>query len=95
MAPEIVKKCGHDTRSDIWALGVLLCEIIGRFPPFHDQNPQKLYKNIVNCRIKWPRNMSKIARDLATKMLVVDPEGRLSLSEIKSHMFFKVSNALK
>mmetsp|Transcript_14787 Transcript_14787/g.14681 ORF Transcript_14787/g.14681 Transcript_14787/m.14681 type:complete len:116 (-) Transcript_14787:20-367(-) len=33
--------------------------------------------------------MTKIARDLATMMLVVDPEGRSSLEDIKNHLFFK------
>lgn len=94
MAPEIIQKLGHDTTSDIWSLGVFLWEIIGRFPPFHDQNPTKMYENIIHCRIKWPKNMDKIARDLASKMLVVDQNIRITLKEVKNHMFFKVNYSL-
>jgi len=92
MAPEIINKWGHNMKSDIWALGVLLWDMIGRFTPFYDQNPSKMYNNIIQCRMKWPKNMDKIARDLTSKMLVTDPNMRISLDEIKNHMFFEVNS---
>jgi len=42
--------------------------------------------------MKWPKNMDKIARDLTSKMLVTDPNMRISLDEIKNHMFFEVNS---
>lgn len=50
-----------------------------------------MYDNIIHCRIKWPKNMDKIARDLVSKMLVIDTNMRITLKEIKRHMFFNVS----
>lgn len=91
MAPEIIQKCGHDKQCDIWALGVLMCDLIGRFTPFYDQNPTKMYENIIHCRAKWPKNMCKISRDLAARMLVTDPNMRINFKEIKRHMYFTVS----
>jgi serine/threonine protein kinase len=74
---------------DVWALGVLFCDMIGRFTPFYDQNPIKMYQNILLGRIKWPKNMGKVAKDLAQKMLTTDPNMRISLEDIKKHLFFK------
>lgn len=48
MAPEVVEKLGHNKQADIWALGVLLCEMIGGFTPFQDSNPKKIYENIIH-----------------------------------------------
>ncbi len=34
MAPEILSKRAHDQTVDIWALGVLLYELLHGYPPF-------------------------------------------------------------
>lgn len=34
MAPEMIKKEGHDKKIDIWAIGVLLYEMVFGKPPF-------------------------------------------------------------
>ena len=38
--------------------------------------------------MSWPRNTDKVAKDLISKMLVVEPDMRISLSDIKDHSFF-------
>lgn len=48
MAPEVVENVGHNIQADIWALGVLLCEMVGGFIPFADPSPKKTYENIVH-----------------------------------------------
>lgn len=93
MAPEVIQKLGHNTLSDIWGLGVLLCEMIGGFTPFIDQSPNKMYENIKLCRIKWPKNIDHVAKDLVSKMLVVDQDMRISIKDIKRHRFFSVTGA--
>mmetsp|Transcript_11724 Transcript_11724/g.10357 ORF Transcript_11724/g.10357 Transcript_11724/m.10357 type:complete len:259 (+) Transcript_11724:174-950(+) len=88
LSPELIRGVGSDLRSDIWSLGVLLCEMIGGFTPFRSPDPNTLYDNILNCKINWPRNIDKISKDLILNILVVEPEMRYGLEEIKQHMFF-------
>lgn len=38
-APEVILKLGHDHRVDIWGTGVLLCEMLGGFSPFYNDDP--------------------------------------------------------
>ena len=90
MAPEVIQKLGHTTQADIWGLGVLLWEMIGGFTPFQDSNPKKVYQNIIHWDIKWPKNIDPFAKDLVSKILVVDPEMRATLKQIKRHKFFSV-----
>mmetsp|Transcript_41508 Transcript_41508/g.47877 ORF Transcript_41508/g.47877 Transcript_41508/m.47877 type:complete len:126 (+) Transcript_41508:1554-1931(+) len=64
MAPEVIEKYGTDYKADIWGLGVLLCEMIGGFTPFYDPSPSKMYENITNLKIKWPKNIDQVAKNL-------------------------------
>ncbi|CAI2380583.1 unnamed protein product [Moneuplotes crassus] len=89
LSPEVIRGVGSDLRSDIWSLGVLLCEMIGGFSPFRSPDPQTLYENILKLNITWPRNIDKISKDLISQMLVCEPEMRLPLTSIKEHLFFK------
>ena len=65
LAPEIIKhgRYGDDTglgysyECDIWSYGVLLCELIGGYNPFFDVDVMKVYENIINLKINWPKNI--------------------------------------
>lgn len=63
--------------------------MIGGFPPFKSHDAKSTYDNILQLKINWPRNADKIAKDLISKMLVVEPEMRTSIEDIKSHVFLK------
>jgi protein kinase A len=46
--------------------------MLAGYPPFYDQNPMKLYENIMNGRIKYPSYFDSLAKDLLTKLLTAD-----------------------
>jgi calcium/calmodulin-dependent protein kinase I len=52
------------------------------FPPFYDDNNQKLFEAITNCTYEFPSpyfdKVSDKAKDLITKILVADPKERLN-----------------
>ena len=83
MAPEVLRNIGYDTSVDIWCLGILLCEMIGGCTPFHHPDTKKMYDNILMNKIKYPKNTEKMTKDLINKILVSEPEMRISLNGIK------------
>lgn len=64
---------------------ILLCG----FPPFYDDNNKKLFSQIVNAQFSFPdpywTNISPMAKDLVSQLLVVDPKKRLTADEILGH----------
>jgi serine/threonine protein kinase len=91
LAPELLLGIGHSTAVDWWSLGVCLFEFLIGYPPFNDDTPQRIFRNILNHDIQWPPEgiLSAEAKDLISKLLNQSPEKRPSLVEIKSHPFFK------
>jgi len=85
-SPEMYKNEGYDKRIDIWAIGVLLFELLCGYPPFQSNN---LKENIQNIKIKWPDKINFLAKDLISKILKYNPEERLTLKEILNHNFIK------
>ena len=88
-SPEMVsgkKYNGHII--DVWSTGIILFAMMCGFLPFEDQDNDILFKKILKCKIKYPGYLSDIAVDLMKKILVREPEKRISLSEIKLHPFY-------
>ena len=90
LAPEMVNKKGHDTSVDIWALGVLLFELLSGKLPFRGRNHRELFSNIGALNIKWPGNdFNALAKNLIIKILKQNPKERPSLDEILSQPWFE------
>ncbi|XP_073018201.1 probable serine/threonine protein kinase IREH1 [Primulina eburnea] len=98
LAPEILLGTGHGFTADWWSVGVILFELIVGIPPFNAEHPQKIFDNILNRKIPWPRvpdEMSLDAYDLIDGFLTEDPDQRLGAggaSEVKQHPFFRDIN---
>ena len=87
LAPEIIKEQGHDERVDIWCIGVLLFELITANVPFQGNDIETLKNNILRLKIAWPRDINLDAKNLIMKILKLDPNARISLSDMLSHPF--------
>ena len=89
-SPEMVsgkKYNGHII--DIWSTGIILFAMMCGYLPFEDQDNDILFKKILKCKIKYPEYLSENVVDLMKKILVREPEKRISLEEIKEHPFYK------
>ena len=86
-SPEMLLKKGYDTRVDIWAIGILIFELMVGRPPFKADAQHSMEDNIVNLRINWPNTMNLLAKNLISKILKKEPEQRPSLKEILEHQF--------
>ena len=86
-SPEMLLKKGYDTRVDIWAIGVLIFELIVGRPPFKSDGQHSMEDNIVHGRVNWPGSMNLLAKNLITQLLKTEPDKRPTLEEILEHQF--------
>ena len=86
-SPEMLLKKGYDTRVDIWAIGVLIFELMVGRPPFKSDGQHSMEDNIVHGRINWPSSMNYLAKNLISQLLKLDPDQRPTLEEILEHQF--------
>ena len=90
LAPEMIMKSGHNESVDIWALGVLLFEMLtGRTPFNYTGDRIQLFNNIKTLRIIWTDDFPQLAKDLVSRILKLNPKDRLTLDEIINHQWFK------
>jgi len=77
MAPEIIRGQPSSVQSDIWALGVLLFEMLVGRRPFAGSTPYELASNIlVNQRTRMESLIQGPIRAVIDRCLSIDPAGR-------------------
>ncbi|KAK5707660.1 hypothetical protein LTR97_000198 [Elasticomyces elasticus] len=94
LAPEVIRNTGHGTAVDWWAFGILIYEFLVGQPPFWDQNPMKIYEQIVEGKVRYPSAMSEDARSIIAGLCEVDVAKRLGnvkggAATVKAQPWFK------
>ncbi len=75
-------------RELIYAVLVLLFELMTENVPFQGNDIKALKSNILKLKIIWPRDINTDAKNLIMKILKLDPNARLPLSDILQQPFF-------
>jgi serine/threonine protein kinase len=77
---------------DVWGIGLILFVMLAGYMPFSDEENAVLIRKITTLDFKWPREsrMGPGPRDLLQRILVVDPDVRYTIQQIKQHPWFKV-----
>ena len=90
LSPEMLSGKGIDYRCDIYGIGLLMYEIVTGQPAFKAKNIQNLYELIKSNSIDFKApGISGDFKDLIEKILVKNPEERISLEEMKKHGYFR------
>lgn len=85
-SPEIVMgRPYHGGPSDVWSCGIILFALLTGHLPFNDDSIKKLLLKVQSGRYQMPMGLSKGARDLIGKILVVNPAKRITTEEILNH----------
>ena len=96
LSPEMLDPEGVDQRCDIYGIGLLIYEIVTDKPAYMAKNLNQLYEKIKANKINFDLpELKGDLKDLLQKILVADPEKRISIEEIKRHPYFKDISFLK
>lgn len=85
LPPEMIEAKNHNEKVDVWALGVLLYELLVGRPPFEEEHSSTTYRRIVKVDLKVPHYVSAEAADLIRRLLRYDPAKRLPLEDLVKH----------
>jgi protein-serine/threonine kinase len=88
LAPEILDKRGHGKAVDWYSLGALTYEMLSGLPPYYTKDREKLFDRIRRGDLTYPSHITPVAKDMLMKMLVRDPEKRLTGRDAMCHQFF-------
>jgi hypothetical protein len=89
VAPEILERSPYGVQADMWSLGVITYILLCGYPPFSSPHQQTLFKLIRQARFRFEPptwdDVSSQAKDLISRLLVVDPTRRLTARELLRH----------
>jgi 3-phosphoinositide dependent protein kinase-1 len=88
VSPELLTDKNACKASDLWAFGCIIYQLLSGRPPFKAGNEYQTFQKIVALDYSFPRGFPEVAKDLVERLLVLDPQRRLSIEHIKNHQFF-------
>jgi serine/threonine protein kinase len=87
MAPEILFKKQQDEGIDIWALGILLYELLHNYAPYSGRSMSEVSKKIISKKLEFASTIAEDARSLIQRILKQNPKERPSIKEILKDPF--------
>lgn len=96
MSPELILLGASSKATDIFAAGVVLYILLCGRPPFHSKSNREVLERTARGAYRmtgeeW-EDISKEAKDLVKRMLVVDPSKRITTTEILKHPWLAFDN---
>ncbi|CAM9246181.1 unnamed protein product [Chrysoparadoxa australica] len=89
VAPEVLCGKAQGKPIDLWACGVIFYMILCGYPPWHDDNQERLYAKIRRAKVRFHRQywgeISKPCKDLIKRMLTSDPRARITADDALRH----------
>ena len=85
MAPEMLFKSEYDYRVDVWALGVLLYEMLHSHAPFKGKSATEVQEAMLAGTYSLAKPLSEEVKHLINGILQLSPDKRLTIPEILAH----------
>jgi calcium-dependent protein kinase len=93
VAPEVLRGT-YGKECDVWSLGVMMYVLLSGYPPFQGDTQQEVFREILRGNFSLDfeefKTVSPEAKDMITKMLVLDRTARPSLDEVLAHPWFNI-----
>lgn len=89
-APELLKsKTYRGDKADVWSMGVILFAMLAQRLPFDDPHMPTMLSLSKRGIYTMPQELSSAAKDLIQRILVTDPDMRISIAEMWGHPLIK------
>lgn len=94
VCPELLSVKENSAASDLWALGVIIYQMLTNRLAFHGSTQYLTFQNVLHRKFAWPQQpMDPDARDLIENLLQLEPSARLGVGlggydKLKAHPFF-------
>lgn len=96
IAPEILSKSGargHDSKVDVWAIGIICYAMLMGTPPFQSKTQQEIYSKLKNLDYEWKVGSKNYipdpAKDFVAACLNLVATDRPEMDDLAEHDFFK------
>jgi calcium/calmodulin-dependent protein kinase I len=95
VAPEILMRKGYDQAADMWSVGCIIYLLLSGNLPFMGRSQKELFRKIVAGSFDFDEaeweDISEDAKDLVRKLLVLNPDDRITASDAVRHKWLKAS----
>jgi len=95
VSPEILMRQPYDQQSDMWSVGCIIFLLLSGNLPFMGRSQKELFRKIVSGKYEFKEDdwsgVSDDAKDLVQKLLVLDPDERITSSQALRHKWMKAS----
>lgn len=81
VSPEMLKNRQATNMSDIWALGIIIFQMVTNIMPFNAPNEYHIYQKIQNLDYEYPDEFDPNARDLVSSLIKLEPSERLGATD--------------
>lgn len=96
VSPEILMRQPYDQQSDLWSVGCIIFLLLSGNLPFMGRSQKELFRKIVSGKYEFKEedwcDVSPDARDLVQKLLVLDPDERITSSQALRHKWMRASS---
>nr|CCC92491.1 putative serine/threonine-protein kinase a [Trypanosoma congolense IL3000] len=94
LSPELWRRAPYSKKAEMWALGVVLYEVMVLKRPFSGRNMDELIDNILHGRRpQLPNTYSEDLRSVCDQLLSLDPKNRPSLRQLFQMPFIRTGLA--
>eukprot|EP00968_Pinguiococcus_pyrenoidosus_P017557 scaffold1748_cov258-Pinguiococcus_pyrenoidosus.AAC.9 len=89
VAPEMLRRQPYGTAVDMWSIGCVVFIMLGGYMPFYDRSARDLVRKVLSAEYEFHPDyfghVSDEAKDFVSKLLVIDPEERLTAEQALQH----------
>lgn len=92
VSPELLNDKGYDCQADVFSAGVIMYVMLTGRPLFRGDNINEILERNRNCSLQFTSVswdcLSPEAKDLVQKLLIADPDKRMTPTEALAHPWF-------